>query len=91
MTEPNAKATRAGLVSTSAPLGVDHRVRATCRELVRKGFDPNEAANLTAFLSGIPIVRQPWTIDEVSHLLFLRSLAQAGRLGGPMVTVGHHP
>jgi hypothetical protein len=55
--------------------------RATYRTLLLKGLAPDEAANLTAFLCGIPIGSQHWKIAEVNRLLFLRGLQQAGRFG----------
>jgi hypothetical protein len=42
------------------------------------GFDAPEAANLTALTFGLEITRQPWTVREVTHLLFLRLLRRAG-------------
>jgi hypothetical protein len=53
--------------------------QATYRALLLRGLRPGEAANLTAFLCEIPVGRQPWRIDEVNRLLFLRQLYEAGR------------
>jgi hypothetical protein len=53
--------------------------QATYRALLLRGLRPGEAANLTAFLCEIPVGRQPWKIDEVNRLLFLRELYLAGR------------
>jgi hypothetical protein len=50
---------------------------ATYRRLRRMGFDDPEAANLTALTDGFRITSQPWTIRELTHLLFLRELARA--------------
>jgi hypothetical protein len=58
-----------------------HSAAATFRQLVARGFDPNEAANLTAFVNGLGIGPQPWAISEVSNLLFLRELVRTGRFG----------
>lgn len=55
--------------------------RATYRTLLLRGLAPEEAANLTAFLCGIHIGSQPWKLDEVNRLLFLRELQNAGRFG----------
>jgi hypothetical protein len=49
------------------------------RALLVRGLRPGEAANLTAFLCEIPVGKQPWKIDEVNRLLFLRQLHEAGR------------
>jgi hypothetical protein len=43
------------------------------------GLAPNEAANLTAFLCGLPIVAAPWRLRELNSLLFLRELHRSGR------------
>ena len=53
--------------------------RAIYRALLVRGLRPGEAANLTAFLCEIPVGKQPWKIDEVNRLLFLRELHEAGR------------
>jgi hypothetical protein len=55
--------------------------RATYRTLVLRGLAPEEAANLTAFLCGIHVGTQPWKLDEVNRVLFLRELQVAGRFG----------
>jgi hypothetical protein len=81
MTEPHAPATYLRPVATSAQVPTAHRVRSMYRQLVSRGLDPNEAANLTAFINGIKVGAQPWTVNEVSHLLFLRELYRVGRFG----------
>jgi hypothetical protein len=55
--------------------------RVTYRMLVLRGLAPDEAANLTAFLSGIPVTEHHWKLNEVNRLLFIRALARAGRFG----------
>jgi hypothetical protein len=54
---------------------------ATYRGLIARGLAPHEAANITAVLAGIPIVAQPWTLREVNHLVFLRTLRERGQWG----------
>ena len=54
-------------------------ISAMYRRLQWIGFDAAEAANLTAVKHGIGIVAQPWTVRELTHLLFLQSLCRAGR------------
>jgi hypothetical protein len=54
--------------------------RATYRTLLLRGLDPDEAANLTAYVCGIQVGSQ-WKLDEVNRLLFLRELELAGRFG----------
>lgn len=56
--------------------------RTTYRMLLVRGLAPDEAANLTAFLAGLPIEDAAWTLGQVNRLLFLRELARAGRFGG---------
>lgn len=55
--------------------------RVTYRMLVLRGLAPDEAANLTAFLSGIPVTEHHWKLNEVNRLLFIRALARTGRFG----------
>jgi hypothetical protein len=55
--------------------------RATYRQLILKGMAPDEAANLTAFMCGIPVADVHWSLRQVNQLLFLRELARAGRFG----------
>ncbi len=50
-------------------------ISATYRRLRRMDFGDPEAANLTAYVSGIAIGAVPWTVRELTHLLFLRELA----------------
>ncbi|HEY3523692.1 MAG TPA: hypothetical protein VGK63_08305 [Candidatus Limnocylindrales bacterium] len=56
--------------------------RPTYRTLLVRGLEPDEAANLTAFLAGLTPGERPWTLAQVNRLLFLRELARAGRFGG---------
>lgn len=53
--------------------------RSTYRQLLMKGLAPDEAANLTAFLCGIPVADVHWSLRQVNQLLFLRELARKGR------------
>src|SRR3990170_1922136 len=48
--------------------------RSTYRQLLMKGLAPDEAANLTAFLCGIPVGDVHWSLRQVNQLLFLREL-----------------
>ena len=59
----------------------DTATLATYRHLLSKGLRPEEAANLTAFLCGIPVSDLQWKLIEVNRLLFLRRLAQTGSWG----------
>lgn len=55
--------------------------RATYRTLLLKGMAPDEAANLTAYMAGIPIGEAHWTLRQVNQLLFLRQMQRTGRFG----------
>jgi hypothetical protein len=46
-----------------------------------KGMAPEEAANLTAFLAGIPVGEGHWTLKQINELLFLRRMAELGKFG----------
>ena len=68
-------------VATSAHPSVASPATSTYRELVSRGLDANEAANLTGFINGLAVVGQPWKINELSHVLFLRELYRLGTFG----------
>ena len=55
--------------------------RTTYRTLLLKGMAPEEAANLTAYLAGIPIGDSNWTLKQINQLLFLRQMQRTGRYG----------
>ena len=40
-------------------------IRATYRALLLRGLEPGEAANVTAFLNGLPSAGIRWTVAEV--------------------------
>jgi hypothetical protein len=56
--------------------------RSTYRHLLLKGMAPDEAANLTAYIAGIPVGEAHWTLKQINQLLFLRQMQQTGRFGG---------
>jgi hypothetical protein len=56
--------------------------RATYRNLLMRGMAPEEAANLTAFMAGLPVGEGHWTLKQINELLFLRRMAETGRFGG---------
>ena len=77
-TAPTPSTSVANLALTPA----DHLLtRSTYRLLQMKGLAPDEAANLTAFLCGIPVADVHWSLRQVNELLFLRELARRGRFG----------
>jgi hypothetical protein len=55
--------------------------RSTYRVLLMRGLAPEEAANLTAFMCGIPLAQVRWSLRQVNQLLFLRELSRTGRFG----------
>lgn len=58
----------------------DLPVAATTRRLQLCGLSVTEASNLTAHLNGLPAVKSGWTVRQIEHLLFLRSIVETGRL-----------
>jgi hypothetical protein len=58
----------------------DLPVSATARRLQLCGLSVSEAMNLTAHLSGLRAVESGWTVRQIEHLLFLRSIVETGRL-----------
>ena len=54
---------------------------ATYRTLLLRGLAPDEAANLTAFLAGLPVGDAHWRLGEINRLLFIRELHRTGRFG----------
>ncbi len=75
-----ARAARAPRVP-AVPPGVRPLPRVTHRTLVMRGLDPAQAANLTAYLNGLPVSGHRWTLPEVNRLLFLRAVAQREDFG----------
>jgi hypothetical protein len=55
-------------------------VAETARRLQMSGLTLAEASNLTAHLAGLPPARSGWSLRQVEHLLFLRSIVETGRL-----------
>jgi hypothetical protein len=66
--------------SPPTPTGLP-TTRSTYRTLLLKGMAPEEAANLTAYLAGIPIGDSNWTLKQINELLFLRQMQRTGRFG----------
>ena len=55
-------------------------VAVTARRLQLGGFSIAEASNLTARLTGLAPARTGWSLRQVEHLHFLRSIVETGRL-----------
>ena len=75
-----------GAVTTPAASAIaaapnDVPTRSTYRLLILRGLAPAEAANLTAFLSGLHVGDQHWNLKELNQLLFLRDMQRSGRCG----------
>lgn len=51
------------------------------RLLTLRGLAPSEAANLTAYLCGLPVTECHWDLREINDLLFFRQLHRTGRFG----------
>ena len=68
---------------------VEASLKATYRALLARGLETGEAANLTAFLHGLPSAGFHWTLPEVEaiirrrleHAADLRAAAGTERLG----------
>ena len=60
--------------SAAAPADRQVKISSMYRHLRILGFDEREAGNLTAYANGIAICPQPWTVREVTHLVFLREM-----------------
>lgn len=48
-------------------------VRSTYRSLLLRGLEPGEAANVTAFLNGLPSAGLVWTVAEVEAIVRSRA------------------
>lgn len=57
--------------------------RATYRSLIIRGLEPDEAANLTAYLAGIGVGGSRWTLRQINQLLFLRQMHRSGHFTEP--------
>ena len=68
-------AQRAGTASRGTGL------RAAYRLLQVQGLESAEAANLTAWLTGIPVRNHRWEINQIQALLFFRKMNETGRFG----------
>lgn len=78
----SAVASGSATAITTAPASpastAEFPTRSTYRSLLIRGLAPDEAANLTAFLAGIPVGEASWTLRQVNQLLFLRQMNRTG-------------
>jgi hypothetical protein len=49
------------------------QIRSTYRALLLRGLEPGEAANVTAFLNGLPSAGIRWTVAEVEAIVQRRA------------------
>jgi len=49
--------------------GIEDSLKATYRALLVRGLEAGEAANLTAFLHGLPSVGFHWTLPEIEAIV----------------------
>jgi hypothetical protein len=56
-------------------------LQASYRWLVSDGLTSTEAAGLIGYVAGLPRQLSPWTIDQITRLLFLRALYHEGEWG----------
>lgn len=74
-------AVAAAAIGSGTATATDVSTRSTYRLLLMRGLAPDEAANLTAFLSGLHVGDQHWNLKELNQLLFLRDMQRSGRFG----------
>jgi hypothetical protein len=65
-----------------AERGVEASLKATYRALLARGLEAGEAANLTAFLHGLPSVGFHWTLPEVEAIVRRRIAHAADQRNG---------
>lgn len=65
-------------------------IRATYRALLARGLEPSEAANLTAFLHGLPSGDLHWSVREVEALVIRRKAWSAPVSGDDAAELPSH-
>lgn len=80
-TEAITSMTSASQVAVTRPAAPTPSPRTVSRLLQMKGMTPDEAANLTAFLYGLPTADLRWKLPELNQLLFLRDMRKTGHFG----------
>jgi hypothetical protein len=80
---PGVAPTQTSIIPTARPATTTQppATRPLYRLLMMKGLTPAEAANLTAFLCGLPATRLDWSLRQVNQMLFLREMHETGRFG----------
>jgi hypothetical protein len=78
---PGPGSSRSRAVTTTTEPRPTAAPRQTFRKLTGLGLTPDEAADLTAFMCGIPLDGAHWSLRQVNQLLFFRELRRTGRFG----------
>jgi hypothetical protein len=71
--------------SVERPLAAS--LKATYRALLARGLEAGEAANLTAFLHGLPSAGFRWTLPEVEAIVHRRLMYAAEQRAGSAVAL----
>lgn len=58
-----------GSLGESRKQPIEASLKSTYRALLARGLDPGEAANLTAFLHGLPSEDFHWTLPEIEAIV----------------------
>ena len=76
----SGSATDTSITAVSPSTSTTLATRSTYRTLIMRGMAPEEAANLTAFMAGLPVGQGRWTLKQINELLFLRRMHETGML-----------
>ena len=76
----SGSATDTSITAVSTSTSTTLATRSTYRTLIMRGMAPEEAANLTAFMAGLPVGQGRWTLKQINELLFLRRMHETGML-----------
>lgn len=70
-------ATSPASVEPSAPTNAGW-IRSSLRLLVMRGLSSTEAGNVVAYVASLHASEGGWTVNQVEHLVALRSLVECG-------------
>jgi hypothetical protein len=79
----SGSATATSSPSTAPAATPELPTRSIYRSLIIRGLAPDEAANLTAWMSGIEVGDSHWTLRQINQLLFLREMNRSGHFTEP--------
>jgi hypothetical protein len=68
----------AAMVSGSAALEEAATFDSSYRILMDRGLSSVEAGNVVAYMAGLHAAERGWTVEEIRHLVVLRSAVAAG-------------